>query len=151
MTQLDDITLWLNEWREGDANARNRVFATLYQELKHIASAVLRSERGQETLQPTALLNDALMKLLHANAPAVADRQHFVRIVARAMRQILVDRIRRKLAEKRGGGQEVESLDDIDPVGLGSPEELIALDDVVHLQHSTMSTQVLCDGVTGTD
>ena len=124
----DDITGWLADWQQGDATARDRVFSRLYAEMKRLAATVLRSESGHHTLQPTALLNDALMKLIQARPPDVADRGHFVRVVARAMRQILVDRARRKLADKRGGGQVPQSLDDIEVAGMGSPEELIALD-----------------------
>lgn len=124
----DDITGWLVDWQQGDATARDRVFSRLYAEMKRLAAAVLRSESGHATLQPTALLNDALMKLIQARPPAVEDRGHFVRVVARAMRQILIDRARRKLADKRGGGQVPVSIDDIDVAGVGSPEELLALD-----------------------
>jgi RNA polymerase sigma factor (TIGR02999 family) len=124
----DDITGWLVDWQQGDATARDRVFSRLYAEMKRLAATVLRSESGHHTLQPTALLNDALMKLIQARPPDVEDRGHFVRVVARAMRQILVDRARRKLADKRGGGQVPESIDDIDVAGMGSPEELVALD-----------------------
>jgi RNA polymerase sigma factor (TIGR02999 family) len=124
----DDITGWLADWQQGDATARDRVFSRLYAEMKRLAGAVLRSESGHATLQPTALLNDALMKLIQARPPDVEDRGHFVRVVARAMRQILIDRARRKLADKRGGGQVAESLDGIDIAGVGSPEELVALD-----------------------
>jgi RNA polymerase sigma factor (TIGR02999 family) len=124
----DDITGWLADWQRGDATARDRVFSRLYAEMKRLAATVLRSESGHHTLQPTALLNDALMKLIQARPPDVEDRGHFVRVVARAMRQILVDRARRKLADKRGNGQVPESLDAIDVAGMGSPEELVALD-----------------------
>jgi RNA polymerase sigma factor (TIGR02999 family) len=127
----DDITGWLADWQQGDATARDRVFVRLYAEMKRLAAAVLRSEAGHHTLQPTALLNDALMKLIQARPPDVEDRGHFVRVVARAMRQILIDRARRKLADKRGGGQVPESIDDVDVAGVGSPEELLALDDAL--------------------
>ncbi len=129
--QIDNITGWLSDWQDGDALARDRVFARLYGQLRRLAASVLRSESGHDTLQPTALLNDALMKLIQARAPDVEDRGHFVRVVARAMRQILIDRARRKLAEKRGGGAVVESLEDDDGASVGSPDELIALDDAL--------------------
>jgi RNA polymerase sigma factor (TIGR02999 family) len=124
----DDNTGWLADWQQGDATARDRVFSRLYAEMRRLAAAVLRSESGHATLQPTALLNDALMKLIQARPPDVEDRGHFVRVVARAMRQILIDRARRKLADKRGGGQVPESIDAIDVAGMGSPEEIVALD-----------------------
>lgn len=127
----DDITGWIRDWQDGDAVARDRVFARLYGELKRLAAAVLRSESGHETLQPTALLNDALMKLIQAKAPQAEDRGHFARIVARAMRQILIDRARRKLAEKRGAGEKPLSLEDHDAALSASPADLVALDDAL--------------------
>ena len=130
-TDFDNITGWLNDWQQGDPLARDRVFTRLYAEMKRMAAAVLRSESGHDTMQPTALLNDALMKLIQSRAPDVEDRGHFIRVVARAMRQILIDRARRKLAEKRGGGVVPESIDDVDVAGLGSPDELVALDDAL--------------------
>lgn len=133
MDEQADITGWIRNWQDGDALARDRVFGQLYHELKRLAAVVLRSEAGHDTLQPTALLNDALIKLIEArNAPAAEDRGHFVRIVARAMRQILVDRARRKLADKRGAGVVPESLDaGIDVPIMANPAELVALDDAL--------------------
>ncbi|WP_395684139.1 ECF-type sigma factor [Dokdonella sp.] len=128
----DDITGWIRDWQDGDPAARDRVFTRLYGELKRLAAAVLRSESGHDTLQPTALLNDALIKLtLAARAPPAEDRGHFARIVARAMRQVLVDRARRKLADKRGGGAAPLSLEGHDAALSANPAELIALDDAL--------------------
>lgn len=129
---VDDITGWIRDWQDGDAAARDRVFTRLYGELKRLAAAVLRSESGHDTLQPTALLNDALIKLtLAARAPQVDDRGHFARVVARAMRQVLVDRARRKLADKRGGGEVLLSLEGHDAASSANPAELIALDNAL--------------------
>jgi len=129
---VDDITGWIRDWQDGDAAARDRVFTRLYGELKRLAAAVLRSESGHDTLQPTALLNDALIKLTTAaHAPAAEDRGHFARIVARAMRQVLVDRARRKLADKRGAGEVPLSLEGHDAALTASPAELVALDDAL--------------------
>jgi len=127
---IDDITGWIRQWQDGDEHARDRVFGQLYTELKRLASVVLRSESGHETMQPTALLNDALMKLLKARAPEAESRGHFARIVARAMRQILVDRARRKLADKRGSGEQPVSFDADrhDVVLTASPEQMVSLD-----------------------
>lgn len=128
----DDITEWIHAWQDGDAAARDRVFTRLYAELKRLAAVVLRSESGHDTLQPTALLNDALIKLtVAANPPQADDRTHFARIVARAMRQVLVDRARRKLAEKRGAGEAPVSLQGHDAALSAHPGELIALDDAL--------------------
>lgn len=128
----DDITGWIRDWQDGDVAARDRVFTRLYGELKRLAAAVLRSESGHDTLQPTALLNDALIKLTTAaRAPAAEDRGHFARIVARAMRQILIDRARRKLTEKRGAGGVPLSFDDHDVALAASPADLVAIDDLL--------------------
>ena len=130
LDSINDITGWLAQWQDGDDQARDRVFGQLYSELKRLASVVLRSESGHETMQPTALLNDALMKLIKARAPEAESRGHFARIVARAMRQILVDRARRKLAEKRGSGEQPVSFDaERHDVALtASPEQMVSFD-----------------------
>ncbi len=131
MKRTDDVTGWIRDWQDGDDAARDRVFVRLYGELRRLAAAVLRSESGHDTMQPTALLNDALMKLLQARAPAAEDRGHFSRIVARAMRQILIDRARRKLADKRGAGEKPLALHEHDAALSASPAEMVALDDAL--------------------
>ena len=133
MENTADITGWIRDWQDGDALARDRVFAQLSADPRRRAAAVLRSETGHDTMHPTALLNDALIKLIEAQkAPAAEDRGHFARIVARAMRQILVDRARRKLADKRGAGVVPESLDaGLEIPLMANPAELVALDDAL--------------------
>lgn len=130
-TPNPDITAWIADWQQGDADARDRVFTHLYPELRRLANVVLRANADHHTLEATALLNDALMKLIQSRAPDAADRVHFARIVARAMRQILIDRARRKLADKRGGGEHALPIEDFDAIELGTPAELVALDDAL--------------------
>lgn len=125
------ITQWLQAWQKGDLAARDHVFAGLYAELRRFARSVLRQHAGHDTLQPTALLHDALLKMTGAQAPAVENRQHFVRVVARAMRQVLTDRARRKLADKRGQGQAALALDENDLAADADPAELVAVDDAL--------------------
>lgn len=131
MDSPDQVTRWLQEWQAGNPSARDRVFARLYDELRRLAASLLRSEAGHATLQPTALLHDALMKLIQARAPQAEDRGHFVRIVARAMRQILIDRARRQLADKRGAGERPVPLDAVELPWGTSPAELVAVDDAL--------------------
>lgn len=126
-----DITAWIAAWQQGDANARDRVFTHLYPELRRLAAVVLRSNADHQTLEATALLNDALLKMIQARPPDADDRAHFARIVARAMRQILIDRVRRRLADKRGAGERMLSIEDFDAPDIGSPAELVALDDAL--------------------
>ncbi|UXI67749.1 ECF-type sigma factor [Tahibacter amnicola] len=122
-SEVNDITSLLHEWQHGSDTARDQVFDRMYAELRRLARGVMRSHRDHDTLQPTALLNDALLKLLDAVPKELENRGHFVGIVATKMRQILIDRARARLCDKRGGGARPVSLDDVqlatdDPVGL---------------------------------
>jgi RNA polymerase sigma factor (TIGR02999 family) len=98
---------------EGDhRDATDRLFALVYDELRHIAAKLMARERPDHTLQPTALVNEAYLKLIDQTRVSWRDRAHFLRIAARAMRQILVDHARARRREKRGGGMTRVTLDD---------------------------------------
>lgn len=129
------ITAWLGEWQAGDDAARDRVLVRLYQELKRLARSALRQHHGHDTMQATALLNEALLKFVGQRAPKVQDRSHFCSVVARAMRQILIDRARGKSAQKRDAGEPLLSFDvlgDADlQVDAQDPQQLLELDDLV--------------------
>lgn len=109
--------------------ALDDLFSATYEELRRLAASVKRGDSGQ-TLNPTALVNEAWLKL--AKTPAVADtsRLHFKRIAARAMRQVLVEAARRRLSQKRGGRDAVFVQLDESTTGSGAPwsEDLIGLD-----------------------
>ncbi len=106
-----DLTGLLAEWRAGSLSARERVVEATYAELRSLAASYLRGERPGHTLQPTALVHEALMRLLGPR-PAWENRRHFFGAAARAMRQLLVDHARRKRADKRGGDAERVELAD---------------------------------------
>jgi len=91
----------------------------------------MRRERPEHTLQPTALVNEAWLRLAGGGAAVgeYQDRQHFMAIAARSMRQILVEHARSRLAQKRGLGETMESLDDIEIAAMGRSPDVIALDD----------------------
>jgi RNA polymerase sigma-70 factor (ECF subfamily) len=109
-----DITRLLIEWREGDERARDALLPLVYDELRRIASRQMARERDGHTLQPTALVHEAWMRLANAQLD-VNDRAHFLAIAARAMRQILVQYARGANAEKRGAGlPRVELKDDLE-------------------------------------
>jgi len=138
MTEIDadstvgDVTRLLRVARDGDPAALDRVYELVYVELRRIAAARLRSERDGHTLQPTALVNEAYMKLAASPGAGVQDRSHFLSVAARAMRQVLVDHARRRDAAKRGAGVMPatltgQGLSSPEPVGLDS-DELLALD-----------------------
>jgi RNA polymerase sigma factor (TIGR02999 family) len=108
-----EVTTLLDEIRGGNSAAKARLVELVYDELRRLASGLLRRERPEHTLQPTALAHEAFLRLLAPQALAgTRDRSHFLAAAARAMRQILVDHARRRAADKRGGGQEVLPLDE---------------------------------------
>jgi RNA polymerase sigma factor (TIGR02999 family) len=131
MAEDIDITGLLRQWSAGEAAARDAVFERMYIELKRIAVGALRAERGQVTFEPTALLNDALARLLDGAAPQLNDRRHFVGIVARVIRQVLIDRSRRRLSDKRGAGERALSLDDVVDLPQVAPPEMLTFDRVL--------------------
>jgi RNA polymerase sigma factor (TIGR02999 family) len=127
-----DITSLLKEWQGGSAEAADQLVSKTYDELRRVARAHMRRERMGHTLQPTALLNEAYLRLLR-DAPESADsREAFFRIMSAEMRRRLIDHARRRLADKRGGGIRpvpLESFDVAAPAdGAGSEEMLDRLD-----------------------
>jgi len=96
-----DLTLALRRWSSGDERAREELSAGVYAELKRLARFQFSGERAGHTLQPTALVNEAWMKLIQSEQTDWRDRAHFMAVAARVMRQILVDSGRRKRAAKR--------------------------------------------------
>lgn len=126
----DEVTRLLDQLRGGDREALDRLFPLVYQELRQAADRVLRREARGHTLQPTALVHEAYLKL--AGAPIGSEnRAHFLGIAARAMRQVLVDHARRRRAAKRGGGEAAVSLADADGAIDLQSDELLALDEAL--------------------
>lgn len=127
-----EVTRLLRGAREGDPEALSRAYELVYEELRRIAAARLRREKAGHTLQPTALVNEAYMKLAGLPANDLEDRRHFIGIAARAMRQVLVDHARRRDAAKRGDGVSPATLTGraIPAADSSGPEfeELLALD-----------------------
>ena len=107
-----EITHLLQGWRAGDRQALDELLPIVYQELQRLAHFQLRNERPDHTLQSTALVNEAYLRLVGMNSPQWEGRSHFFAIAAQLMRQILVDYARRHRATKRGGQVETLSLDD---------------------------------------
>jgi RNA polymerase sigma factor (TIGR02999 family) len=117
-----------------ERRALDRLFSAAYEELRRLASSVCRDE-ASATLSPTALVNEAWLKL--AGSPWLADASlmHFKRVAARAMRQVLVEAARRRLTEKRGGGEALvtfdEALDGLPHAAGRTADEIVALDDAL--------------------
>ncbi|MEZ6234656.1 MAG: ECF-type sigma factor [Phycisphaerales bacterium] len=99
----DDVTLLLNALRTGKPDAPGRLIEAVYDELRQMADAKMRRERAGHTLQPTALVNEAFLRLV-GNQEGLEDRAHFFGAAAKAMERVLVDHARQKQALKRGGG-----------------------------------------------
>ena len=122
------VTRLLLAWRGGDAAASDQLMGLVYEELRHLARGYLRRERPEHTLEPTALVHEAYLRLVDTTQVNWQSRAHFFGIAARLMRQILVDHARAHAAAKRGGKIEKISLDEagdlLSDEGLG----LVALD-----------------------
>jgi RNA polymerase sigma factor (TIGR02999 family) len=119
-----------SERRDASGDA-DELFPRLYAELREIADRLLRNEVVGHTLQPTALVHEAWFKLAGPGAPQPVDRQHFLALAARAMRQVLVDHARRRRALKRGGAAVDLAIAD-DRLGFAIPlDDLIAVDDAL--------------------
>lgn len=103
MSETHDITLLLTGWAEGNRHALDELTPLVYRELRQLAASYLRRERPGHTLQPTALVHEAYLRLVDQTSPNLQNRSHFYGVAARLMRQILVDHARRKQAAKRGG------------------------------------------------
>jgi len=105
-----EITRWLAEWGEGDAQAGERLAEAVYPELRRIAARFLNNERAGHTLEPNALVHELWMRLVGGDPVAFKDRAHFWSLAARTMRRILTDHARARVREKRGGRQHQVTL-----------------------------------------
>jgi len=126
MYKNHEVTLLLAEWAKGNQDALENLTPLVYGELRQLAASYLRKERQGHTLQPTALVHEAYMRLVDQTNPTWQHRSHFFGVAARLMRQILVDHARRKQAGKRSGLK--VSLDDAVTVQHERSQDLMALD-----------------------
>jgi RNA polymerase sigma factor (TIGR02999 family) len=128
-----DVTQVLVEVAHGDAAAADQLLPVVYAELRALAASYLRDQRSDQTLQPTALVHEAYLRLIDQTRSAWNDRAHFFAVAATAMRQILTDHARRRAAEKRGGGRARVSLQaaDFTPIAQESAVDLERLDEVL--------------------
>lgn len=124
------VTELLVAYSSGDEQAMDKLFPLVYAELRRLANSYLKRERPSHTLQPTALVHEAYLRLVDQEIPW-QNRSHFFGIAARTMRQILVDHARHHLAEKRGAGQGNLPLDEAIDLSDERAVELIALDEAL--------------------
>lgn len=126
-----NVTLLLEQARTGDAAVLDDLLPLIYDELHRLARAQRRRLRPHETLNTTAIVHEAYLKLAGRDAASYQNRLHFFRVAARAMRDIVVDYARRKQALKRGGGTPDLSLDDVPPLPDIDVKEVLALHDAL--------------------
>jgi RNA polymerase sigma factor (TIGR02999 family) len=129
-----EVTQVLIDWNRGDGNAAERLMPLVYEELRRLARGYLQRERSDHTLQATALVHEAYLKLIDQREVQWQNRAHFYGVAAQAMRRILVDHARTHMAAKRGSGGIKLSLDDNEAaiVSDARAEEMVALDDALN-------------------
>lgn len=129
---MEDVTGLLRLWSGGDAEALERLTPLVYVELRKIARGYMASERSGRTLQPTALANEAYLRLVDVSRVRWKDRNHFFAVCAQLMRRILVEAARARNAAKRGGHAPRLSLDEGLSPTTERAAELVALDDALN-------------------
>jgi RNA polymerase sigma factor (TIGR02999 family) len=122
-----DVTDFLQKWSAGDLGALHELMPLVYGQLQALARSHLQNERSDHTLQPTALVHEAFLRLIDQKKVTWQSRAHFFGVAARMMRRILVDHARACHAERRGGGDEKLSLDEVEIAPEASAPALLAL------------------------
>jgi RNA polymerase sigma factor (TIGR02999 family) len=126
-----EVTELLLAWSKGDSGALDRLVPLVYAELHRLAKSYLRKELAGQTLQTTALIHEAYLRLIEAKEVQWQSRAHFFGVAAHLMRQILVSFARERGAQKRGGAAQQVSLDEALVVSQGQDEDLVALDEAL--------------------
>jgi len=131
MDEPEDITELLHRFQAGDEDARSQLIDAVHGELRVIAARYMRREKGDHTLQTTALVNEAYLKLVNLKTANWQDRAHFYAVASRVMRRILVDHARKHIAGKRGGGIEVLPLNEAIVFTPGRSSQIVRLDEAL--------------------
>jgi RNA polymerase sigma-70 factor, ECF subfamily len=126
-----EVTRLLLAWSEGDKAALDQLMPLVYAELRRLAKSYMRRERGGQTMQTTALIHEAYLRLIDADQVRLENRAHFFAAAARLMRQVLVDLARERGSRKRGGAARRVSLDEAMAVSKRRDEGLLALDEAL--------------------
>jgi RNA polymerase sigma factor (TIGR02999 family) len=127
MGDAGDLTSLLAAARGGDAEALDRLFSEVYEQLKQLAHGQRRYWDGDHTLNTTALAHEAYLKLIKQDHAGWQDRAHFLRVASKAMRHILVNYAERRLAQKRGGGARSVPLNECNPIAPQAAQEILDL------------------------
>ena len=132
-----DVTQLLKDWSGGDQAAADKLMPLVYEELRHLAHRYMRREKPGHTLQTSALVNEAYLRLVKQSEIQWESRAHFFGIAARLMRQILVDQARRRNFAKRGGGAIRVSLNDATAIAQEQSASVVALDEALKTLEET--------------
>ena len=128
---MGDVTGLLARWNAGDGAALAELMPLVYSELRRLADAYMLRERNDHTLQPTALVHEAFLRLAGARDPKFDNRVHFYGAAAQAMRRILVDHARRRHAARRGNNPTRLELDAVEPAAIDLRFDFVALDEAL--------------------
>ncbi|MBL8237561.1 MAG: sigma-70 family RNA polymerase sigma factor [Bryobacterales bacterium] len=131
MDEPEDITGLLHRFQAGDSEAQARLIDAVQDELRLIAARYMRREKSDHTLQTTALVNEAYLKLVNLKVANWQDRAHFYAVASRVMRRILVDHARKHIAGKRGGGMDMLPLNEAIVFTPGRSSQIVQLDDAL--------------------
>ena len=126
-----DVTELLHRFQSGDQEAQSQLIDAVQDELRVIAARYMRREKSDHTLQTTALVNEAYLKLVNLKSASWQDRAHFFAVASRVMRRILVDHARKHIAGKRGGGIDVLPLNEAIVFTPGRSSQIVQLDDAL--------------------
>jgi RNA polymerase sigma factor (TIGR02999 family) len=129
--RLSDVTQILDAIERGDPKAANLLLPLVYEELRRLAAAKMARESPGHTLQPTALVHEAWLRMIGSGQPSFQNRAHFFAAAAEAMRRTLIDRARRKRALRHGGGQERVAFDEVEIAAPASEDELLAVNEAL--------------------
>jgi RNA polymerase sigma-70 factor, ECF subfamily len=133
LERTEETTQLLQAWAQGSPEALERLMPRVYRELRRIAGRCMHDERPAHTIQATALVHEAYLKLIDVSNVDWQHRAHFYAVSARIMRRILLDRARRRTADKRGGNIRPVNLAEVPDVASMRARELIALDDALEV------------------
>ena len=129
---MSDVTHILESIEHGDSKAADELLPLVYGELRKLAAAKMAGEAPNQTLQPTALVHEAWLRLVGKDNPQFANRAHFFSAAAEAMRRILIDNARRKRAARHGGGLEKVALDAAELSAPEHDDQLLAVHEALH-------------------
>jgi len=128
---MSEVTRILNAIEQGETRAADQLLPLVYEELRKLAASKMSREAPGQTLQPTALVHEVWLRLVGKEDPQWNNRAHFFGAAAEAMRRILIENARRKLARRHGGGQVRLNVDDLEIAAPGSDDQVLAINDAL--------------------